>query len=265
MAKLIADRGCDAHLLVGEGTASQRRAQLAKATDDAAEAPVLVATEGYLGEGFDYSRLDALFLATPISWDGNVTQQAGRLHRTHEGKTDVLIFDYVDASVPMLERMYKKRLKTYARLGYEVELDDVREDAHAASFVLAPDAMRLLIEDIHKASASIAIVAPYASAKATALVARALAEAHARGVAVSCALAKEPIESVRDMLGNAGADMHAAVGNAHGGLAVFDGKKVWYGTIPLLAFPKEDDCSIRFESAEAAHDLLEGSTVAQAG
>lgn len=42
------------------------------------------------------------------------------------------------------------------------------------------------------------------------------------------------------------------------GLAVFDHRCVWYGTIPLLAFPRTDDCSIRFESAEAARDLLEG-------
>ncbi len=64
-------------------------------------------------------RLDALFLATPISWDGNVTQRSGRLHREHKGKANVIVYDYVDATVPMLDRMYKKRLKTYAKLGYE--------------------------------------------------------------------------------------------------------------------------------------------------
>ena len=39
--------------------------------------------------------------------------------------------------------------------------------------------------------------------------------------------------------------------------AVIDEETVWYGTIPLLAFPKKEDCSIRFKSSEVAAELLE--------
>ena len=31
------------------------------------------------------------------------------------------MFDYVDAEVPMLARMYEKRLKGYRAIGYEIE------------------------------------------------------------------------------------------------------------------------------------------------
>ena len=64
---------------------------------------VIVATGKYVGEGFDYPRLDTLFLALPIAWKGKVAQYAGRLHRNYPGKAEVQIYDYVDIHVPMLE------------------------------------------------------------------------------------------------------------------------------------------------------------------
>jgi superfamily II DNA or RNA helicase len=82
---------------------------------------VLLATGSYIGEGFDDSRLDTLFLTMPISWRGTLQQYVGRLHRIHDGKKVVRVFDYVDAQVPMLARMYEKRLKGYRAIGYEIE------------------------------------------------------------------------------------------------------------------------------------------------
>jgi superfamily II DNA or RNA helicase len=82
---------------------------------------VLLATGSYIGEGFDDSRLDTLFLTMPISWRGTLQQYLGRLHRIHHGKKVVRVFDYVDAHVPMLARMYEKRLKGYRAIGYEME------------------------------------------------------------------------------------------------------------------------------------------------
>ena len=82
---------------------------------------VVVATGKYIGEGFDSPRLDTLLLAMPISWKGTLAQYAGRLHRNYKGKQEVRIYDYVDIHVPTLERMYHKRLKGYAELGYQVK------------------------------------------------------------------------------------------------------------------------------------------------
>lgn len=84
------------------------------------EERLILATGPYIGEGFDDPRLDTLFLALPISWQGKLQQYVGRLHRIHENKTDVLVYDYVDSQVPMLNKMYQKRLKKYRAMGYEV-------------------------------------------------------------------------------------------------------------------------------------------------
>ncbi len=84
---------------------------------------VLLATGSYIGEGFDDSRLDTLFLTMPISWRGPLQQYVGRLHRIHHRKRVVRVFDYVDVHVPMLGRMYEKRLKGYRAIGYEMEAD----------------------------------------------------------------------------------------------------------------------------------------------
>jgi hypothetical protein len=37
---------------------------------------------------------------------------------SHPGKVEVRIFDYVDRNVPMLLRMFEKRLRGYRAIGY---------------------------------------------------------------------------------------------------------------------------------------------------
>ncbi len=62
-------------------------------------------------------RLDTLFLTMPIAWKGTLAQYAGRLHRLHDTKREVLIYDYVDKNVPVLARMAAKRKMAYQSLG----------------------------------------------------------------------------------------------------------------------------------------------------
>jgi very-short-patch-repair endonuclease len=83
---------------------------------------VILATGKFIGEGFDDSRLDTLFLALPISWRGTVAQYVGRLHRLHEGKREVRVYDYADLNVPMLSRMFDRRCQGYESLGYTILL-----------------------------------------------------------------------------------------------------------------------------------------------
>jgi superfamily II DNA or RNA helicase len=85
------------------------------------ESRVILATGSYIGEGFDDARLDTLFLAIPISWKGTLQQYVGRLHRLHDSKRFVQVYDYVDNYVLMLARMYERRLKGYAAIGYMIE------------------------------------------------------------------------------------------------------------------------------------------------
>ena len=96
--------------------AKEREAVMA-ALDDT---QVLIATGKYIGEGFDLPRLDTLFLGLPISWKGSLAQYAGRIHRQSAGKDMVVIYDYLDASLPTLERMFGCRAKAYEALGYSV-------------------------------------------------------------------------------------------------------------------------------------------------
>jgi superfamily II DNA or RNA helicase len=116
-------RGFAKNLVVLKGGMGKRQlmASLEKlASIPEAEERLIVATGRYLGEGFDDARLDTLFLAMPISWKGTLAQYAGRLHRLHHEKTEVVVYDYVDHRVPTLVRMAERRLRGYRALGYEL-------------------------------------------------------------------------------------------------------------------------------------------------
>ena len=103
----------------GMSAAERDAAQAALRVPDDQERLVLV-TGRYLGEGFDDPRLDTLFLTMPISWRGTLAQYVGRLHREHQGKDEVLVYDYTDGAVPVLERMAAKRRAGYRALGYVI-------------------------------------------------------------------------------------------------------------------------------------------------
>ena len=113
---------CSHTFILRGGMGARQRKKLAEslAAVPPDEPRVILATGSYLGEGFDDARLDTLLLVTPISWKGTLQQYVGRLHRLHENKTEVQVYDYADVSVPMLVRMYKKRLAGYAALGYAI-------------------------------------------------------------------------------------------------------------------------------------------------
>ena len=114
-------RGFVRHIVVLQGGMSgqERRRSLDQLTSipDSTERLIL-ATGRYIGEGFDDARLDTLFLAMPVSWRGTLIQYSGRLHRRHPSKTEVRVYDYVDCEVPMLLRMFEKRLAAYRAIGY---------------------------------------------------------------------------------------------------------------------------------------------------
>jgi superfamily II DNA or RNA helicase len=109
-------------VLHGGMKAKERAAAQDALTSSPKKERLVLATGRHLGEGFDDSRLDTLFLVMPISWRGTLAQYVGRLHRDHDGKRDVIVYDYVDAAVPMLARMAAKRAKGYKALGYNLEI-----------------------------------------------------------------------------------------------------------------------------------------------
>jgi len=109
------------HIIVLKG--GMKRRELRETMEHLAAIPedeerLILATGRYIGEGFDDARLDTLFLALPVSWKGTLVQYAGRLHRLHPEKREARIYDYVDRNVPMLARMFEKRLRGYRTIGY---------------------------------------------------------------------------------------------------------------------------------------------------
>ncbi len=122
LAEELADFGDNLYVLHG-GLREKNRREVMGRFEEAPEGGqrVLLATGKYIGEGFDDSRLDTLFLTSPVSWKGILQQYAGRLHRAHHAKREVVIYDYVDHQIPMARRMFQRRKKGYAALGYSIE------------------------------------------------------------------------------------------------------------------------------------------------
>ncbi len=86
--------------------------------------PFLLSTGSLIGEGFDLPELSTLMLAMPLSFKGRLVQYAGRLHRESPGKSDVRIYDYVDINFGLGITMFRKRLTTYRKMGYELEMPE---------------------------------------------------------------------------------------------------------------------------------------------
>ena len=92
---------------------------LIKEADENNKSRIILATSSSIGEGFDDNRLDTLFLTMPVSWKGRIIQYVGRLHREHENKEKVIVYDYLD-NMKVLEKMYQRRLKGYKIAGYKI-------------------------------------------------------------------------------------------------------------------------------------------------
>ncbi|MBI2066914.1 MAG: DEAD/DEAH box helicase family protein [Deltaproteobacteria bacterium] len=113
--------------------------EMAKLPDT--EERVILSTGRYIGEGFDDSRLDTLFLVIPISWKGTLQQYVGRLHRSHEGKNVVQVYDYVDQDVPMLRRMFLRRVRGYRAIGYSLQEDQpTQKEEEPVRYVVGDEA-----------------------------------------------------------------------------------------------------------------------------
>lgn len=114
-------------LLHGRMKTKERQVVIESLADLPDDAPhILLASAQLVGEGFDHAPLDTLILTLPISWEGTLQQYAGRLHREHSSKTEILIHDYVELDNPQLSRMWEKRQRGYRAMGYRVETNQFR-------------------------------------------------------------------------------------------------------------------------------------------
>ena len=133
--------------LIGSESAREKRQKMKLLQSISPTEPLaIVATGKYVGEGFDYPRLDTLFLALPVSWKGIIAQYAGRLHREYLDKKEVRIYDYIDIRVPMCDVMYKRRLRGYASVGYQIMSNapmDLFNESHSIIFYECPQTSKL--------------------------------------------------------------------------------------------------------------------------
>lgn len=117
--RALAERGKRPLVLEGGiGKKAHARVLDAIASAGPGDEILVLATGSYIGEGFDCADLDTLFLAFPLSFRGSLVQYVGRILRAHEGKRSVRVYDYVDANVSVLARMFAKRQRAYRELGF---------------------------------------------------------------------------------------------------------------------------------------------------
>ena len=198
----------------------------------------------------------------PISWKGTLAQYAGRLHRNYEGKHEVRIYDYVDIHVPMLERMYHKRLKGYAELGYQVKFGAA--DKSISTICDGHAAMASFDQDLTNAVRSVVIVSPYLQKSRIVKLLPVLQKALASGVDIvihtkeTDSYVSEKQDSVREassMMEQAGITVHThkELGQRY---VIVDESIVWYDSVDLLAFGRKDTDVLRFENQDIAGELL---------
>jgi len=228
------------------------------------ESLLIIATGKYVGEGFDYPRLDSLFLALPIAWKGKVAQYAGRLHRNYPGKSEVQIYDYVDIHIPVLERMYQKRVKGYAAIGYKIKIDSAPKTE--------PDLIydgktfySSYCQDIRTASKEILIVSPFMRKGRITQLMRFLTEAVLNGISVTVVTRPpedfkkkdcETVEKNISTLQEYGAKVVTKSG-FHQKFTVIDGEVVWYGSVNFLSFGISEESIMRFTNADIAGQLMD--------
>ena len=165
LTELLRAEGRTVHMLLGGQIGARQREQLQALKDATEDAPLVVCATGkFIGEGFDDARPDTLFLTMPISWQGTLAQYVGRLHRLYEGKREVRVYDYIDNHAAMLEKMYSKRLKGYASLGYTVSAD--RDAALGSEIIYDQNTFQArFLQDVAGAKESVVIVSPFISIK----------------------------------------------------------------------------------------------------
>lgn len=265
LAEMLKQHVANIIQLTGEGTAKNKRETLQKLQNIPKDAPlVIVATGKYVGEGFDYPRLDTLFLALPISWKGLVAQYAGRLHRENEGKKDVRIYDYIDIHEPVCENMYRKRLKGYSAIGYRVlskdtqTLFDNTDDLQISSYegqIFNGNTFRLaFMQNLKSSRQSIVISSPKLYRTERNTFVKMFREFHVSGVQIAILTSEE--SSQTNYLKSLGLYVKI-VPKLSLSSCIIDRSTVWYGSINILGYVTEEDNIIKITDGKLANELLD--------
>lgn len=262
LAELLQKAGQSVHVLLGGQTNAQMRNQLL-ALKDAITPVIVCATGKFIGEGFDDSRLDTLFLTMPISWQGTLAQYVGRLHRLHDGKREVRVYDYIDVNAAMLEKMYHKRLRGYASIGYSVLTE---QDAGLGGDVIYDQVtfQSKFLQDVAQAKQSVLIFSPFATPRRVQWLAAALEQCAQKRISVTIVMrtleslperSRKSTQIAVERLKNQGC-APILRSDIHQKYAIIDDRIVWYGSINLLSFGSAQESMMRLVSTSIAHELM---------
>jgi len=257
LAELLQPHCHNVITLVGSyGTKEKREKMEQLQSIPPSESLVIVATGKYVGEGFDYARLDTLFLVSPVSWKGIVAQYVGRLHREYEGKLDVQVYDYIDIRVPVCESSYRKRLKGYASIGYRIRNNEVFDRLFPTTDVIY-DGLNFeqpFISDLANCKQSVVISCPKVKLGRNSHMTERLLDIAANGRDVVLYTKEENDETLR-MLRQGISVIYRDHLSLH--TAIIDKSTIWYGSVNILGFHSMEDNLIRFKNMEIASSLLE--------
>lgn len=251
--------------LTGAGTTREKREAMQRLqTIPDSEQLVIVATGKYVGEGFDYPRLDTLFLALPISWKGLLTQYAGRLHREYEGKKDIRIYDYIDIHEPICDSMYRKRLKGYAAIGYKTintaqptlfdHINDISSSIADNQIFNGSTFYRPYTSDLTKAKRSIVISSPKLYRTEQNPLVTLLKELAHQGIEILITTVAENEQTAFIQSKGLSVKVKPKLSLY---TTIIDKEVVWYGSINTLGYASKDDNMIKVTDIHLANELIE--------
>ena len=243
--------------LVGSESAKEKRQKMEYLQNLPSSEPlVIVATGKYVGEGFDYPRLDTLFLALPVSWKGIIAQYAGRLHREYPGKKEVRVYDYIDIRIPMCDLMYKRRLRGYASVGYQIKSNapmDLFNENHSVIFN-GHTYQSEFFKDLLQAKHSVVISATKLWFSKYSPVLDILKNLSVRGVEVVTVIKSN--QEKKEHLKGIGANIRVNDSLAID-VAIIDKSLIWYGNVNYLGYNTDENNAIRIYDSALAVNVLE--------
>lgn len=253
-------------LLTGANGTKARRAQVEELNKvDNSDSLILVGTGSLLGEGFDFPRLDTLFMATPVSGENVVEQYVGRLNRDYDGKENVIVYDYVDSHIPKFDKMYSARMKAYKKIGYElcVNMDGEKQKANAIYDI--ENYAETYWKDLEEANSAVVVSSPRLNNQKVDRIIKILGKRLELGVKVTIVTwhpdaykyGKDDVRmELMERLRKAGFEIRLVEESCEH-YAVIDNEIVWYGSVNLLSKEDAEDNLMRVCSKDIAAELLE--------
>ena len=253
-------------LLTGANGTKARRAQVEELNKvDNSDSLILVGTGSLLGEGFDFPRLDTLFMATPVSGENVVEQYVGRLNRDYDGKENVIVYDYVDSHIPKFDKMYSARMKAYKKIGYElcVNMDGEKQKANAIYDI--ENYAETYWKDLEEANSAVVVSSPRLNNQKVDRIIKILGKRRELGVKVTIVTwhpdaykyGKDDVRmELMERLRKAGFEIRLVEETCEH-YAVIDNEIVWYGSVNLLSKEDAEDNLMRVCSKDIAAELLE--------